>query len=107
MNLTVDGHIDQDCESSCTSDSDEELEHWQNRLHEVSTLRCNMMTKSLHCVSSKVRNLPYYDGFTDVDKFLDTFKREVLEKHHFQALDWVLCAMPAIWWGTRKDNFDD
>ena len=63
-------------------DSDEELEHWQNQLHEVSTLRCNMMTKSLHCVSFKVRDLPHYDGLTDVDCFLDAFEREVLEKHH-------------------------
>jgi hypothetical protein len=81
-----------DRESSCTSDSDEELEHWQNRLHEVSTLRCNMMTKSLRCVSSEVRNLPYYDGLTDVDKFLDAFEREVPEKHRFQAWIWH-CAL--------------
>jgi len=65
-----------------------------------------MMTKSLHCVSSEVRIFPYYDGLTDVDKFLDAFEREVLEKHHFQALDLAICDMPARWWGTHKDNFD-
>ena len=42
-----------------------------------------MMNKSLHCVSSKVTNLPYYDGITDVDKFLDAFEREVPEIHRF------------------------
>ena len=83
MNPTADGHISWDCESSCTSDLDEDLEHWQNRLHEVSTLHCNMMIKSLHCVLSEVRNLPYYNGLTNVDKFLDEFEKEVLEKHHF------------------------
>jgi len=46
-------------------------------------LHCNMMTKSLHCMSSEVRNLPSYDGLTDVDIFLDAFEREVPEKHHF------------------------
>ena len=46
-------------------------------MHEVSTLRCNMITKSLHCVSSEVRNMPYYDGLTNVDQFLDEFAREV------------------------------
>lgn len=30
---------------------------------------------------SKVRNLPYYDGLTDVDKFLDAFECEVPEDH--------------------------
>jgi len=74
-NPMADGWISWDCESSCTLDSDEELEHWKNRLHEISTLCCNMMTKLLHCVSSNIRNLPYYDGLTDVDKFLDGFER--------------------------------
>jgi len=79
LNPTVDGRIAWDRESSRTSDLDEELEHWQNWLHEVR----NMMTKSLHYVSSMVRNLSYYDGWTDIDDFLDTFEREVPEKHHF------------------------
>ena len=29
------------------------------------------------------------------------------EKHRFQALDWELCATPAGWSGTHKDNFGD
>ena len=106
MNPIADGCIAWDRESSSTSYSGEELEHWHNRLHEVSILRCNMMTKSLRCVSSEVRNLPYYDGLTDSDKFLGTFEREVPEKHFFRALDLMLRAMPARWWGMHKDNFD-
>ena len=51
VNPTTDGRIAWDCEISYTSDSDEELEHWQNHFHEVSTLHCNMMTKSMCCVS--------------------------------------------------------
>ena len=51
--------------------------------------------------------MPYYDGLTDVDKFFDAFEREVPKKHHFQALDWVLRATPARWWGTHKYSFDD
>ena len=66
-----------------------------------------MTTKSLHCVSSEVRNLPHYDGLTDIDHFLDAFEREFLEKHRFQAVDSVLRATPARWWGTHKDSFDD
>lgn len=87
INTTVDGWITWDQEISCTFDLDEELEHWKNRLHEVSTLRCNMMMESLCCVSLEVRNLPYYDGLTDVDMFLDEFECEVPEDHHFQELE--------------------
>ena len=90
MNPKEDGCIAWDHKSSCTSDSDEELEHWQNRLHEVSTLCCNMMTKLLCYVSSEVRSLPYYDGLTDIGKFLYAFEKEVPEKHCFQALDLML-----------------
>lgn len=57
INLMENRWIAQDQESSCTF----ELEHWQNCLHEASTLQCNMMTKSLCCVSSKIRKLPFCD----------------------------------------------
>ena len=74
-------------ERSCTSDLDEEVERWQNQLHEVTTLICNTMTRSLRCVSIKVRDMPTYDGLSEVDNFLDAFERRVLEKQHFEALD--------------------
>lgn len=86
VNPTVDGWITWESESSCTSDSDEEVEHWQNRLHKVTMLNCNMMTRSLHCVSTEVRDLPTYDGLNEVYTFLDAFEREVLKKQQFQAL---------------------
>lgn len=66
-----------------------------------------MMTKLLHWVSLEVRNFPYNDGLTNVEKFLDEFEREVPKKNHFQSLDLTLCAMPAQWWGTHKDNFEE
>jgi len=57
--------------------------------------------KSLWCVSSEVWKLPYYDGLTDVDTFLDEFEREVPKDHRFQALELALHARPAWWWGTH------
>lgn len=51
--------------------------------------------------------MPYYDVLTNVDKFLDTFQKELPENHRFQALDCALHTMPTRWWGTHKDNFDD
>ena len=73
----MDGRISWERESSYTSDSDEEIDRWQNRLHEVTTLNSNIMTRSLHCVSSEVRNLPIYDDLNEVDVFMDAFEREV------------------------------
>jgi len=83
VNPSVDGWITWKHESSCTSDSGEEVERWQNRLHEVTTLNWNMMTRSLHCMSTEVRDFPTYDGINDVATFLDAFEREVLENQCF------------------------
>jgi len=63
VNPMADGWIAWDWESSFTSDLEEELENWKNCLHEVSTLQCNMITKSLHHVSSEARKLPYCRNF--------------------------------------------
>jgi len=64
-----------------------------------------MMKKSLHCILSKVRKLPYYDGLTNIDLFLDDIECEFPEEHHFQALELALSATPVRWWGTHKDSF--
>ena len=77
MNPTADGRISWERKSSCTSNSDEEIERWQNRLNEVTTLNCNMMVRSLHCMTIEVRDLPTYDGLSEVDDFLNKFEREV------------------------------
>jgi len=103
----MDGQITWECESSFTLDSDEEVERWKNRLHEVIMLNCNMMTHSLCYVSIEVRDMPTDDGLNEVDTFLYAFQRDVLEKQHFHALDWVLRATPARWSGMHKGSFDD
>ena len=106
MNPTMDRQISWECKISYTSDSDE-VEQWQNWLHEITTLNSNMMIGSLCCVSKKVRDLPTYDGLREVDVFLDTFEREKLEKQCFQTLNWVLRATPSRWWGMHKGSFDE
>ena len=74
-------------DSSCFSDSDVELENWQNRMHEVSVLRCNHVTYDLRCITSEVRYFPHYDGSTDVNMFLGELERSVPIEQRFQALD--------------------
>jgi len=43
VNPIADDRLSWDHDSSCTSDSDEEVERWQNRLHEVTILNYNRM----------------------------------------------------------------
>lgn len=45
VNPIANGQITWEHESSRISDSDEEIECWQNRLHEATTLNCNLMTQ--------------------------------------------------------------
>lgn len=47
-----------------------------------------------------------YDRFSEVDDFLSRFERQVLEEKCFEALKWVLCAMPMRWWGMHQRSFE-
>ena len=80
MNPTTDGRISWERESSYTSDSNEEIERWQNQLHKVTTLNCNMMIRSLRCVTTEARELLTYDGLLAVDEFLSKFESVVPEE---------------------------
>ena len=64
VNPTTDGRIAWDHKISCTSNSGEELEHWQNRLHELSTLQCNMVTKCAFFILSYVICCVVHTTFT-------------------------------------------
>ena len=48
INPTVDGMLRWHYDSSCTSNSEEGLENWQNRMHELLGRRYAHLTKSLH-----------------------------------------------------------
>ena len=77
VNPTAKGDLSWERDSSCTLDSGQELENWQNALHEVSTRRCARITKSVHCMTFEVCNLPSYDGLGDVNTFLDDYEEQV------------------------------
>lgn len=79
MNLIADARISWERESSCTLDSDEEVERWQNQLHEVMTLNYNMMVRSLRCMTIEEMEMPTYDGLSVVDEFLSQFESVVPE----------------------------
>ena len=73
----MDGRLNWEKDISYFSYSYEELENWQNRLHEVSALHCNQVKKALLCISSEVRYFLYYDGLSNVNIFLEELEKFV------------------------------
>jgi len=70
-------------------------------------LNCNMMIRSIRCVTMEIQDLPRYDRLTVVDDFLNKFKSEVPEQQCFDALKWALHAMPIRWWGMHQRSIKD
>ena len=59
----VDGELGWRNDSSASSDSDDALENWKNRMHEVSFRKCELITKCLHHIATETVKLPIYEGF--------------------------------------------
>ena len=59
--------------SSYMTDSEDNLESWQNRLYELHGHRITRPTKSLRWLSSQPSALPTFDGSTDPDPFIIQF----------------------------------
>jgi hypothetical protein len=107
VNPMTDGALSWRSISSCVSYSEEGLEHWQHRLHEVSTRRCARITRSLHWIGTKVCDLPKYDGLTDVDPFVKEFELQIPDQQRLLALDVTLKVTPMRWWVTHKERIDN
>ena len=102
-----DGNLSWENTSSWDGDSEQALEDWQNRMHEVSTRRCAYMTKSLRWIGSEVCNVPNFDGTNDLEEFIHAYQVVVQESDWLRALDVALKATPARWWATHKDHIRD
>jgi hypothetical protein len=107
VNLTADGALSWRSISSCVSDSEEGLEHWQQRMHEVSTRRCARITRSLHWIGTKLCDPPKYDGLTDISYFVKVLELQIPKQQILLALDVVLKATPARWWDSHKEGIED
>ena len=59
---TIDGKLGWHSASSASSDSDDSLENWKNRLHEVSFRKCGLITQSLRGVATETVEFPIYEG---------------------------------------------
>ena len=53
---------------------------------------------------AKASALPTYEGLPKLASFLDEFEEKVTESQRLSALDYVLKATPARWWGTHKQS---
>ena len=104
VNPTVNGNLSCRSTSSCTSDSGEALENWKNRLHEVSMRRCAKVTRSMRRVENRSRQLTSYEGLPKLVTFLIEFEGLVTDPQWLSALDYVLKATPARWWGAHKKS---
>ena len=71
---TIDGGLGWHSASSAFSDSDDALENWQNRLHEVSLRKCGLITQSLRRVATETVEFPIYEGLSGLSKFFQEFE---------------------------------
>jgi hypothetical protein len=93
--------------SSCTLDSEEAMENWQQRLHEVSTRKCARITHVLRWIGTEICEPPRYDGLTDVVYFIREFELQISDQQRLLALDVALKETPARWWDAHKDGIRD
>lgn len=49
-------------------------------MHEVTTLNCNMMVRSLRCVTIEAGELPTDAGATNVEELVDRCEKAILEQ---------------------------
>jgi len=107
INPIVDGNLSKRSISSCTSNFDEGLENWQQRLHEVFVRICARITKSMCWVGTKVCELPLFDGLSDVEILFVELEIFVVEQKRILALDASLRDTPARWWAAHKNSIQD
>ena len=65
--------------SSTSSSSDDALENWQNQMHEVSLIKCGLITYSLHHVATEIIELSIYEGLPKLSRFLKEFEAKVYD----------------------------
>ena len=101
VNPTANGTLSWRCASSCVSNSDANLEDWQNRLHEVSQRRCATITKELCWIGSEVSTVPTFDGLSDIQLFLKQYEEQIPLEKRLEVLDIALRATPTRWWAAH------
>jgi hypothetical protein len=107
INPMADGNLSWRSESACSSDSEEALENWKNRMYEVSAHRCARLTREVCWIGTKLSNLPTFDCLNHLETFLLEFEEIVPVQQRLLALDEALKEMPTRWWGTHKKDITE
>jgi hypothetical protein len=107
INPMADGNLSWRSDNACSSDSEEALENWKNKMYEVSTRRCARLTIEVHWIDTTISNLPTFDGLNPLETFLSDFEESVPMQQRLLAMDEALKATPTRWWGTHKNNITD
>lgn len=102
VNPTADGRISWEHDSSCMLDSNEEIERWQNRLHEVTTLNYNMMIRSLQHMMTEARKLPADDGATNGKEFVDQCGNTITKQKRHGVQKGALHVTTTQGWSTPQ-----
>lgn len=105
INPIVDEELSWRSICSYGTDSEESLERWKNRLHEMSTRRCAHVTKYVRWIGAQLRELPSYDVTRLLSEFVAKTE-EVPENQRILALDVALKGTPMRWWATHKEGID-
>ena len=95
IHLIADKELGQRSTSSMSYDSNDALENWQNRMHEVSFRKCGIITQYMCFVVTEIVELLVYEGLLELYEFLIVFEERVSEPQRLLALEEELVATPA------------
>jgi hypothetical protein len=98
------GNLSWRSDSACSSDSEEALENWQNKMYEVSTRICVILTREVCWIGTKVSNLPTFDGLNPLKTFFSDFEESLQMQQRLLVMDEAPKATTTRWWGTHKNN---
>ena len=68
---------------------------------------CKNHKRCLKGRGAEASALPTYEGLPNLASFLVEFEEKVTESQRLSALDYVLKATPARWWGTHKQSISE
>ena len=73
-------------------------------MYEVSTRKCDRLTRDVRRIGTIVSNLPTFDGLDPLETFLSDFEESVPTQQRLLAMDEALKSTPTTWWGMHKSN---
>jgi hypothetical protein len=67
------GKLSWGSDNTCSSDSEEALENWQNKMYEVSTRICARLTREVCWIDTTISDLPTFDRLNPLETFISDF----------------------------------